>query len=211
MNDMKQIILMIALVLSMTSMADNKKTLYRHNPNVTITKDNSGSEADTLVAFSDTTSSTMAVDATEEVADTANNDLHMVTDPFRLIAYLVGIGGVGAALVAIFVILLCLAVALSPFILVVMIIYLRLKSRSKRMAMIEKAMEKGQPLPEELLEKNSNKDGLMVKGIRNLSIGIGIVVFGLIMDIEFFVGIGGILACYGAGQAIIPWLKRKME
>ncbi len=66
-------------------------------------------------------------------------------------------------------------------------------------------------MPEELLEKNSNKDGLMVKGIRNLSIGIGIVVFGLIMDIEFFVGIGGILACYGAGQAIIPWLKRKME
>ena len=197
--------------LSMTSMADNKKTLYRHNPNVTITKDNSGSEADTLVAFSDTTSSTVAVDAAEDVADTANNDLHMVTDPFRLIAYLVGIGGVGAALVAIFVILLCLAVALSPFILVVMIIYLRLKSRSKRMAMIEKAMEKGQPLPEELLEKNSNKDGLMVKGIRNLSIGIGIVVFGLIMDIEFFVGIGGILACYGAGQAIIPWLKRKME
>ncbi|MGN1375866.1 MAG: DUF6249 domain-containing protein [Prevotella sp.] len=208
---MKKIILMIALVLSMTSMADNKQTLYRHSAGVTTSNVNSQNDTDSLVAFSDTTSSNVAVAAADDTTDNEENDLYMVTDPFRLIAYLVGIGGIGAALVAIFFILLCLATVLSPFILVVMIIYLRMKSRSKRMAMIEKAVEKGQPMPEELLEKNTNKESLVVKGVRNLSIGLGVVIFGLIMSVEFFVGIGGILACYGAGQAIIPWLKRKME
>ena len=167
-----------------------------------------------VVAYSDTTSadSSVAVGASAPaVGHSVSLSFKDVSDPFGLIAYLTTIG-IGGVVVAIFFVILCLIVMLSPVALIVMILYFVFRRRKERYKIVEKAMETGKPIPDELRRTETmSPDMLWRKGIRNASIGLGIVALALCKGSNFIGGVGLIILFYGVGQAVIARTTGKKD
>ena len=73
----------------------------------------------------------------------------------------------------------------------------------------EKAMESGQPIPEEIMSVDKQSEGYLWKrGVRNVAIGLGLMLMFWIWDSETLVGIGVLIFCYGIGQMIISKTNR---
>ena len=97
-----------------------------------------------------------------------------------------------------------LLVVLSPFILVAVILYLVFKRNNRRYKLIEKSIETGQPLPDDVRTSLlDSKEVLWRKGVKNIFIGLGIAVLFFTLDIDELTGVGLFVALYGAGQAVI--------
>lgn len=204
----------MAMALTLAAPASAQKTLHRHNPK--IVNDANTAPDGGITAYSDTTAATTAVtDSTDAATDAAYYDatdvdagapmaIGDVPDPFRIIAYLSNLGGWGGVLIAVLVVLLCMLTVLSPAIIIGLILYFVQKSRNRKYKIIEKAVESGQPIPQELVRENkTTNDRLWAKGIKNAAVGLGIVVFGFLISASFFTGVGWIVFFYGAGQAVV--------
>ena len=169
--------------------------------------------ADSIVAYSDTTAADTAAAQQHDMVQghTGNFSLDDVTDPFKLIAYLATIG-VGGVIVAIFFVIMCLLVLFSPVIVIVLILYLLFRRRKERYRLVEKAMETGHPLPEGMRGTElESSEVLWRKGVKNFFIGLGLIAVFLSFDWDVFVGIGALVALYGAGQAVIAYTTRKKD
>lgn len=159
-----------------------------------------------IVAYSDTTvTDTAAANSAdgEDQHGTGVWTINEVSDPFNLIAYLTTLD-FGGVIVAIFFVLLCIITVLSPVILIAVILYLVFKRRNDRYRVIEKAMETGQPLPDDMkrgaIESN---EVLWRKGVKNFFIGLGLIAVFVSFGIESLIGVGVLVALYGAGQGVI--------
>lgn len=159
-----------------------------------------------IVAYSDTTvTDTAAANSAdgEDKHGTGVWTINDVSDPFNLIAYLTNLD-FGGVIVAIFFVLLCIITVLSPVILIAVILYLVFKRRNDRYRVIEKAMETGQPLPDDMkrgaIESN---EVLWRKGVKNFFIGLGLIAVFVSFGIESLIGVGVLVALYGAGQGVI--------
>ena len=159
-----------------------------------------------IVAYSDTTvTDTAAANSAdgEDQHGAGAMTINDVSDPFNLIAYLTTLD-FGGVIVAIFFVLLCIITVLSPVILIAVILYLVFKRRNDRYRVIEKAMETGQPLPDDMkrgaLESN---EVLWRKGVKNFFIGLGLIAVFVSFGIESLIGVGVLVALYGAGQGVI--------
>ena len=124
-----------------------------------------------VVAYSDTTATDTAAYGAGTNATGTGVSRHYsfsiddVTDPFNLIAYLATIGA-GGVVVAIFFVILCLLVVFSPVILLVVILVMVSKRRSERYKVVEKAMETGRPVPDDIRPSVfDSKELLWRKGI----------------------------------------------
>lgn len=204
---MKRLFITLAMAATLGTSVMGQKSLYRHNPQVV----NTANTVDTseIVAYSDTTG---AASDTQAYAGSHDDDAvpgsdeiyNNVSDPFQLIAYLADLGGIGGVLIAIFFVLLCLLVVLSPFILVGLVLYFGLRSRNQKYKLAEKAMEKGQPIPQELLRgADMSSEILWRRGIKNICLGLGLAVFFYILGAGPLAGIGWLVFFCGVGQAVI--------
>lgn len=204
---MKKLFLTLSFMaaLSTATVADAQR--HRHNPQTI--EHATAADTTAMVAFSDTTSAaygTSQQDADEKKDNPAqgvDDGFDRVQDPFSLIGYLPSIGVTGT-IVAIFFIILCLLIVCSPFILIGLVVHTLTKRRNRKYEMIEKAIEKGYEIPEELMRPEEyTNEAMWKKGIKNISIGIGLVcLFGMI-GAEPLTGIGCIVLFYGVGQAVI--------
>lgn len=195
---------MMAAVIGLPAIAQAPRSGHTTPTEQTAQTDTAGIEA-----YSDTTTVNQADTATstsEDTYDKGNNiklSFDDVSDPFNLIAYLTTIG-VGGVIVAIFFVILCLLTVFSPVILIAVILYLLVRRKRERYRIIEKAMETGQPIPDELRRTETmSSDMLWRRGIRNASIGLGIVALALCMWSDFIGGVGLVILFYGLGQAVI--------
>lgn len=99
----------------------------------------------------------------------------------------------------IFLILICLA----PFAMVVLIVYFIQRSRNLKYKVMEKAIEKGQPIPLETTQVKSRGNGVLwQQGITKIGLGIGLVAFFYCLGQERICGIGWLVACIGIGQVV---------
>lgn len=162
-----------------------------------------------VVAYSDTTATDTAAYGAGTNATGTGVSRHYsfsiddVTDPFNLIAYLATIGA-GGVVVAIFFVILCLLVVFSPVILLVVILVMVSKRRSERYKVVEKAMETGRPVPDDIRPSVfDSKELLWRKGIRHIFIGIGLVALFWCFGWDRLTGVGLLVMLYGAGQAVI--------
>ena len=91
-----------------------------------------------------------------------------------------------------------------PLIIVALIIRYLVKRDKEHIRLAEKAMEKGKPLNEEQMPlSKKSPDYMWRRGIRNVSIGVGLMVFFWFLGAESLAGIGGLVACLGVGQMVM--------
>lgn len=196
----------MALVLTLGLTQTVQAQRHRHNPALV----GAQAKADTTAAtaYSDTTSrGTDDEDSTWYDADDAGNGNGTVSftdadDPFKLMAYL-GTLGVGGVFIAIFCVIVALLVCASPLIFVALIIYWLMRRKKTEYQLVEKAIENGRPIPDGVLRKtNESNDAVWRKGIHNIAIGVGLIIFGIFVT-DALIGIGALVACWGIGQCVI--------
>lgn len=86
-----------------------------------------------------------------------------------------------------------------------MAFYFRYKSRRERYRLIEKAIEAGQPIPQELNKKEKEIYDSS-KGVKNICVGLGLFIFLWAITHSFGVGAVGLLVMFvGIGQ----WINGK--
>lgn len=196
--------IMAAMMLYVTTPATAQK--HRHHPvaqqttQVADTTDNNGIEA-----FSDTTSvvdpaqtsttatQTYTVDYDEDIDDMFSGT------PLDLWAKTIGFG-IGGIFLAIFILLLLFLLCISPFIILALIIRMLIKRHNDNVTLSAKAIEQGQPLPETDVEIDTQ---YREKGVKNTSIGVGLLLMGMIMEISVLSAVGALVACYGLGYIYI--------
>lgn len=111
-------------------------------------------------------------------------------------------GFTGEALIAIVAILVIFF--LAPVGALALLFWFIYKNRKQKARLAELAMEKGQPLPEGLAPGRLEPVELVWrKGIRNVSIGLGLACLFAFMEWGWAIGIALFVAIYGGGQMVI--------
>jgi|P827metagenome_2_1110787.scaffolds.fasta_scaffold01154_25 hypothetical protein len=202
---MKQLLIAIAMVLTLSMNADAAAQKHRHTPRteqVDTTK-----TKDAIEAFSDTT----AVDANDSVnksrvTRTVTVSTTGIDDPdgfFNDVFGNVSDGRVFGVIALVLGILFILFV-LFPIIVISMVVYFINRNRRQRYKLAQMAMEKGQPIPDHIFkeEAKENSDDYQ-SGMRQMFTGIGLAIFlGLIIGKIGF-GIGALVFFIGLGKWFI--------
>ena len=120
------------------------------------------------------------------------------------------------ALIVIFCLFTGIMILCSPLILVGFYLTLRYKSRVRRQQVlnsnIDKLLAAGRDIPVEILRgdepKGADEHGNLAKGIRNICLGIGLLIF-LTVLVGFDIGaVGFILIAIGSSQTLIWYLNK---
>lgn len=215
---MKQYLIALALMLSLNATAAGVQPRHRHHaqtvqpvaaPAQSTTPTSGVSDdvnSDSIVAYSDTTNKAIA--GSEDTTYTSNDwaedrgysgDFHHFLRD--VLGGSIGFGGLILALFIIFALLLC---ALAPFIVVIFLIRYFINRHNKRVSLAEKAMETGQPIPDEMMPATPNSpDYYWKKGIKNVAIGLGMLIMFSIWGADVLAGVGALVACWGVGQMVI--------
>ena len=188
----------MVLALSMNANAAAQK--HRHTPR-TEQVDSTKNNPDAIEAFSDTT----AVSSTSDAADEDEQQvIQYSTEDARGILHEIFSGlddtAIAGMIFAAFV--LFLLYVLAPILIICAVLYFINRNRKDRIKLAQMAMEKGQPIPEDLLkEKVHNVDRADYQtGLRQMFTGVGLAIFlGIVVgDIGF--GIGALVFFIGLGK-----------
>ena len=159
-----------------------------------------------IEAYSDTSSTAGVKDSMVQPVTIYHNGTKIESESEPIIqAILNGTLGVGGFMLAIVAILAALLFSLAPLIAFIFLIKYFINRHNKRIELAEKAIENGVPIPEAAKSlKKESPEYYWKRGIRNVSIGIGIaIMFAFVNHAGFLVGCGLMLACYGIGQLVI--------
>lgn len=215
---MKKILLSMAALLVFGSSVPVDAQRHRHTPRTenvvsasSAKKDDasksgsaSKSKDEGIEAFSDTssvdTSSSVIYNGNGAMNNADSYDSDSDANPFAVFENIFA-SKFWTITILVIVILLGITVSLMPLIIVVLLIRYLVKRHNDQMRLAEKAMESGQPISDEQMPlSKKSPDYMWRRGIRNVSIGIGLMVFFWFLGVESFAGIGGLVACLGAGQ-----------
>lgn len=202
---MKHYFIALALMLTLSASTMNAVPKHRHHPQTTAVATAPDSASEGIDAYSDTTSVADNDSAYNDADSTAADDYNPADydDPFSYWAHTVG-WGFGGILLAIVIVLLVFLFLLAPFIILALVLRYLIKRHNDKVTLAEKAMETGQPVPESVkpVDKQSD-DYLWKRGIRNMAIGCGLMLMFWFWNAEALAGVGALVLCYGAGQAIM--------
>ena len=203
---MRKLFMVMALALTLSLGNTAQAQRHRHNPAIVNVSVNDKSTA--ITAYSDTTTAADNDDndstytATNADEDKETMDFTSADDPLKLMAYLTTLG-VGGVIALIFFVLLCIVTVASPFVFVALIIYWVMHRKKTEYKIIEKAVENGQPIPQNLTKNNiDDKERVWQQGIKYIAIGAGLVLFGLLITKVLIAG-GLLIACIGVGKCVI--------
>jgi hypothetical protein len=215
---MKQYLIALALTLALNAGAAGVQPRHRHHPpteqvDPAQTKQPSAlasavdsSDTEGIEAYSDTTSAAVAggVDSVYQSSpDDSSTSIDFDTHPLlrKILGGTIGVGGTLIAVVVVLAILLCV---LAPFIVLIFLLRYLINRHNNRVTLAEKAMETGQPIPDNLKPVDTGSaEFYRQKGIKNTAIGVGLFIMFWIWDSGLLMGIGALVACYGIGQIII--------
>lgn len=220
---MKKILLSMAVVLTLGSSVPVDAQRHRHTPRTeTVVSTSaaphssaskksqaSNNKDEGIEAFSDTSSvDTSTTTIYNGAGNGAKNnpdsfDSDFMNDPLWWLGGSTASRFLGGTFLVILV-LFGIIIALMPLIIVALIIRYLVKRDKEHIRLAEKAMEKGKPLNEEQMPlSKKSPDYMWRRGIRNVSIGVGLMVFFWFLGAESLAGIGGLVACLGVGQMVM--------
>lgn len=220
---MKKTIFLMAMLFALSAaapMASAAPQSHRNRPHTQMVdkKDKDATDEEGVVAYSDTVTADTASAANGGA--TFDNDAPVSRD--ELLSFYNSLPGWIVKLfliVCVFVpMLLCF---LAPIIVVLLVIRYFMRRHKDRVRLAEMAMEKGEPFTDELkpLSKKS-PEYMWRRGVRNTSIGAGLMIFFWFFGMQSLMGIGALVACIGLGQMFMvkynydskmPWQKRDDE
>ena len=213
---MKKILMTMLLLLALTMTAGAAAQNHRHTPTQAELADSAGGDA--VEAYSDTTAAELPTvndnwgggadnwgDSADDWGDSADDRLaQTITSVFSSLdaedwgamMFLLGIPFI------IFV--------LAPILILVALIYLIYKNHRQRMKLEQLAMQQGQTRPGQLLDdKPLSAEEEYQKGVRQLFVGAGLMIFlGYALGKVGF-GVGVLVACIGLGKIVASKLGRK--
>lgn len=211
---MKQKLLIFVLMMTLGTMVVNAQPKHRHHAVAAQTAVAADTTAkDEIEAFSDTTS--VAEENSTVPRVYVDDDFDFVSDNFEdipdwLVNFLGGSLGVVGGIFLILMLIIAVFLALAPFIAIVLILRYLIRRHNDRVMLAQKAMETGQPIPEELVPTDKQSDEyLRRRGIRNIWIGIGMGMMFGIWGADMLTGVGVLVLCYGIGQVMIARSSRK--
>ena len=200
---MKKYLFAIAMVLSLSMNADAAAQKHRHSPR-TEQVDSTKNNQDAIEAFSDTTA--VAGDTIDAYAN--RRHIHIYSDDdVKSVLEEVFSDLDGSAVTGIFIVLgtLFIVFVLFPIIIIIAVIYFINRNRKDRIKLAQMAMEKGQPIPDELLkEKQASWDRSDYQtGLRQMFTGVGLAIFLGIVAGKVGFGIGALVFFIGLGKWFI--------
>ena len=197
---MKQYLIAIAMMLTLSLNAGAVSQNHRHTPR-TEQVDSTKNNQDAIEAFSDTTANDTTYSGSYATRRSVNvtlsdDDFHgMMNEVFS------HIGGKEITGIAIVLGTLFILFVLFPFVIIIGVVYFINRNRKERLKLAQMAMEKGQPIPEQLLkeEARENSDDYQ-KGLRQMFTGVGLAIFlGIVAGTTGF-GIGALVFFIGLGK-----------
>ena len=180
---------------------------------------NDSTDEEGIVAYSDTTGTDAEDDSVTYYngkgntasLDWNNDQADSLLERWAL-ELLGGTAGFWASAFATLVVILVFLFLCSPFIVLGLFIWYLVRRNRQRLEFARQAMENGQPIPQEMLSMELQTDSYMwSKGVRNVFLGLGLIVFGLFINIETLAAVGALLICMGAGQCVIAKTSGKGE
>ena len=199
-KDMKQYLIAIAMMLTLSLNAGAVAQNHRHTPR-TEQVDSTKNNQDAIEAFSDTTANDTTYSGSYATRRSVNvtlsdDDFHgMMNEVFS------HIGGKEITGIAIVLGTLFILFVLFPIVIIIGVVYFINRNRKERLKLAQMAMEKGQPIPEQLLkeEARENSDDYQ-KGLRQMFTGVGLAIFlGIVAGTTGF-GIGALVFFIGLGK-----------
>ncbi|MEE0335889.1 MAG: DUF6249 domain-containing protein [Prevotella sp.] len=222
---MKHLLGLVALFCVITLSPVMAQGKHRHHAAIE-QKADAQDDKDENVAYSDTTSTAFGNAADTDVADDDDNDTASYTytmssnplnmdhfdNPFAFFVALFG-AGIGGIVLALFILLIILLVFLSPLI-VVYIIYRFLKRLySDKVRLTEKAIASGRPMAKSTntTVMGSADQELWSKGVKNVALGLGLIMLFGFWGAQALCGIGALIMCLGIGKMVIARTSIKVE
>lgn len=202
---MKKALIAMTLLLALGTGAEAAAQKHRHTPRqqaelVDTTKQNA------VEVYSDTTSvggSQAATDDWDESDDVSYKDVK----PKDLLNSIDGkmLTELAFILGTVFIVFV-----IAPVLIIIALFYFINKNRAQRMKLAEMAIQKGQPIPEKLLEDKANTiTDEYQKGLRQCFVGVGLMIFlGLVAD-EVGFGVGALVFCIGLGKLVAAKMAEK--
>lgn len=194
---MKKVLIVLTLMLTLGMSVQAASQKHRHTPRgtelVDTTKQTSGVDA-----FSDTTSIDSVDnysfddewDSDDPVEEAIGKVFERISGDSKMMT------GMVIAVVAIVVIFL-----VAPVLILLLIFYFVNKNRKQKMKLAQMAMEKGQPIPENLLNNQPDELGdEYQKGMRQCFVGVGLMIFLWYAAGSIGFGIGALVFCIGLGK-----------
>ena len=198
---MKQLLISIAMVLTLSMNAEASAQKHRHSPR-TEQVDSSKSKKDAIEAFSDTT----AEDAEDDKyisyrrrTSYSGSDAEEVKQMFEGVSSMVDSGMI-IGIIAIVIIFL-----IAPLLIIITIFYFVNKNRRERYKLAQMAIQNGQQIPDDILkEKEDDWDkNDYQSGMRQIFLGVGLAIFLGIVAGKIGFGIGALVFFIGLGKVFI--------
>lgn len=195
---MKQCLIAIAMVLTLSMNASATAQKHRHTPR-TEQVDTTKNNQDTIEAFSDTTNATNAEDAEDDqYIESRRHTTHQVSGFPDFFDHLDGKDVAGMIFVLLVILIMFLA---APIGIIIAIFYFVNRNRREKYKLAQMAMQNGQPIPDQLLKENAamNKDDYDT-GLRQMFTGVGLAIFLGIIIGKLGIGIGALVFFIGLGK-----------
>ena len=199
---MKQLLISIAMVLTLSMNAEAAAQKHRHSPRMEQV-DSSKSKKDAIEAFSDTTAAEDAEDdkyiSYRRRTSYSGSDAEDVKQVLEGVSSMVDSGMI-IGIVAIVIIFL-----IAPLLIIVTIFYFVNKNRRERYKLAQMAIQNGQQIPEEMLKEKQDdwdKDDYQ-SGMRQIFLGVGLAIFLGIVAGKIGFGIGALVFFIGLGKVFI--------
>lgn len=196
---MKKVLIVFTLMLTLGMSVQAASQKHRHTPRgtelVDTTKQSSGVDA-----FSDTTSIDSAYSSSFD--DDWDSDDPVEKGVGKMLENIFSdsavVPGMVIAIIAIVIIFL-----LAPLLIIIAIFYFVNKNRKEKMKLAQMAMEKGQPIPDELLNNVPDEvSDEYQKGMRQCFVGVGLMIFLYFAAGTIGFGIGALVFCIGLGKVL---------
>ncbi|RRC97659.1 DUF6249 domain-containing protein [Prevotella sp. OH937_COT-195] len=164
-----------------------------------------------MAAYSDTTSFAQSDSLTNagtyshKMKFNINNNDSVI----MLFRELVGIGILGVIIV-IFVAVIVIILTISPFVFFGFLVYLIVNHQNEKRRFARMAIMSGNPVPQNIVKNFvETDDEQWRRGLKNVFLGLGIVVLCYCFGTDRLAGIGWLVMIYGAGLAVIAKTSRK--
>ena len=184
---------------SATSKSKGTQSAATYTPTYTDT-DDEGVTVESIMEDGETVESTV-ID--EEAATTKIIDKISYTFDSDDFGFLEGIHKVAAGSIIFIIFFIFLVIFALPLLIVLLILYFRNRNRREQYRVVEKAIEAGQPIPNEILKENLKAD-TEAKGINKMCLGVGLFIFLWFITSSLGIGCIGVLVGFiGLGQYLV--------